>query len=133
MDRDHGLRSRTDAVGKLLRIHAVVNGIDVDEYRARTQPRHDPSGGEKREGRHHHLVTGADAERHQRFEQGVGARGDTHRMRNTEGVGGLALEILHLGAEDETLRFAHPVDGPSEFLAKRFVLTGQIKQRNGHR
>ena len=47
--------------------------IDVGEHRARAQPRDGAGGGEERQRRGHHLVAGADAERHERDQQRVGA------------------------------------------------------------
>ena len=44
----------------------------------------------------------------------------------------LALEIVNLGAENEALGIANPIDDLADFFTQGFVLSCQIEQRHGH-
>ena len=73
-------------------IEVEGRGIDVDEHRPRAEPRDRAGGGEERIGRRDDLVARADAERHQRQQQRVGARRDGDRVRTPSVARQLALE-----------------------------------------
>ena len=71
-------------------------------------------GGEERIGAGHDLVARADAERHQRREQRVGARRHADRVVHAEVRLELALEPFDLGPVDEALAVADAGDGVEE-------------------
>ena len=53
------------------------------------------------------LIAGADAERHQRQQQGIGTGGHADRLAAAAVGGGRALELRHISPEDELLAFTY--------------------------
>ena len=93
----------------------------------------DAGGGEEGERRRDDLVAGSDAERHQRDEQGVGARRDADRRACTPSTAReLTLEAVDLGPPDEPLAVADPGDGGEDLVAQRTVLRLEIEKRDAH-
>ena len=85
----------------VLRVEVQRRRVDVGEDRRRADARDRLGRRVERERRADHLVAAADAERVEREHERVGAVRDADRVRDAEVCGGLALERLDLGSEDE--------------------------------
>ena len=92
-------------------------GIDVAENRPRAGPRDGAGGGEERERRGDHLIARTDAERHERQQQRIGARGHADAVRRAAISRDLRLEGAHVLAQDELLAFAHRCDDRHDLSA----------------
>src|SRR5690606_29696473 len=116
-------------------IEAVGGRVDVGEDRAGAEPRDRPRRREEREGRADHLVAGADAERLQREQQRVGARGAADRPARLDERGQLVLEGRDLLAEHERLALEDAIDRRADLLAQGGVLRAQVEEgdRLAHR
>ena len=79
-----------------------------------------------------HLVAGADPERGQRDDEGVGAVGDRHRLRHLEEARPRRLELPHLGAEDEGGAGDHLPPAAVEIGGDPAVGAGEIEDRDVH-
>src|SRR5215207_9069914 len=66
-------------------------------------PRDAAGGREEGERRRNHFVAGPDPERHQRDEQRVGSGRQPHRVRHTQVLRHLTLEVIDFRTADETL------------------------------
>ena len=123
------VRSRDRALD-LGRIEVQRGRVDVGEDRRRAAARDRLGGREERERRADDLVAGADLERVEREHERVRAVGDADRLLDAEVLGGLALERLDLGAEDE----AAAVEGAGERLLELRdegrVLRLDVNERN---
>jgi hypothetical protein len=80
--------------------------IDVDEHRPRADPRDGAGAREERVRGGDDLVAGADATRHQREQQRVGAGRHGDRVAHAEHRRHLALERIDLRPHDEALAVA---------------------------
>ncbi len=75
--------------------------VDIDQHRLRADEQHRLRRGVKRQRRDDHLVAGADPERPQRQDQGVGPRTDPDRVRGGRVGGELGLETRDPFTQDE--------------------------------
>ena len=77
------------------------------------------------------LVARADAERHQRRQQRVGARRDGDGVRDAEVGGELRSSASTSGPHDEPLAVADARDRGEDLVAQRPVLRLEIEERHG--
>ena len=122
MHRHNGTRPRRDGRDSGLRIDVERVGFDVHEHGLRAQARHTSRRREEGIGAGDDLVAGADADRHQCGQNGVGARRHPDGVMHAEVRFELALEPLHLGAVDESLRVANPRQRIENLGTQRVVL-----------
>ncbi len=108
----------------------VCRGIDVHQPRRGAQPADAPGGREERVSRREDVVAGADAERHHRGEESVGAGRDRDRVASFELADEIAFERVDFGTEDEPLAVADPRQGREDLVADRRVLRLEIQQRH---
>ncbi len=87
---------------KLFDIHVVGVGIDIDENRLCTNKRNNFSSRCKRERRNENCMARADAARHQRHLQGVGAVGAGDHMLHAQIFTELLFELSHFRTENVT-------------------------------
>ena len=129
-----GLGLRCHRPAHRIDVQVVGRRVDVDQHRPRAEPGHASGGGEERKRRRDHLVAFADAGRHQRHQQRVGARRYPDCVRHLEVVGEFALEGEDFLAHDAALAVAHPGDGLEELVAQRPVLGLEVEKRDrlGH-
>ncbi len=99
------------AAGEMLK----VPGSMSTNTRPRADARDRAGGGEERVRRGDDLVARADVERHQRDQQRVGTGGHADAELAAGVFGDRGFERLHLGAEDEMLRFADAQQRGVEF------------------
>ncbi len=113
--RVRGVIARANRV----RIAVERHRIDVDEHRRRAEPADAAGRREERIRRRDDFVARADAERHQRDEQRVGARRDGDRVLGLEERRQLALERVDFRAQDEPLAVADARERREELVADR--------------
>ena len=104
--------------------------VDVAEHRRGARDERRLGGGVEGERGHHHLVARPDAERAQGDRQRVGAVGHADAVTHAQVGGELALERLHLGAEDVAPVAHHAVDRRAEAVVVGLEAGGE--QRGGH-
>ena len=127
---NHGAGSRRDRRSDGRGIDVARDRIDVDEPRRRAEAADASGRGEERIRRRDDFVARADAERHHRGQQRVGAGRHRDRFGDLEMRRKLALERIDLRAEDEALAVADPGDGGENLLAERQILRLEIQQRH---
>ena len=101
VDGHHGPRALRDRRLGRVRVEAQGHRVDVGEHRRRAAACDRLSGRVERERGADDLVARADLERVEHEHERVGAVGAADRVLHAELLGGLALERLDLGAEDE--------------------------------
>ena len=106
--------------------------IDIAENRSRAESSNDARGCEEGERSGHDLVAMTDAERHQRHQQCVGARGNADPEPCAAIGCDLSLESADLGPEDELLTFADLFDDALDIGAQRLILRSEIEKRYPH-
>ena len=121
-ERAHGRRPQVESVR-----------VDVAEHGPRADARDRAGSGEERVRRSDDLVTGADAEPHQREQERIGAGGHPDRVRDAAVGGGGGFEGRHVATQDELLRSANPGDACGDFCGQRRVLWLEIEQGHRHR
>ena len=94
-------RTRRDPRADVLGVEVERLRIDVGEDGRRAAPGDRLGRGVERERRADHLVAGPDAEPVEHEHDRIRAVGDADRVGYAEVLGGLALERLHVRAEDE--------------------------------
>ena len=107
--------------------------VDVGEHRRRAGARDRLGGRVERERRADDLVARypvTDAHRLEREDERVGAVRDADRVRHAEKRGGLALERLDLGPEDEPPRLEHAPNALLELGDQRRVLRLDVDERD---
>ena len=119
---DHRLGAGRDCGLQPVRVQVVGPRVDVHEHRRRADVHHGAGAREERVGGRHDFVAWAHAERAQREDQGVGARGAADREAALDVAGDLLLEPRDLGASDEAGALEHAVDGRVEVRPERRVL-----------
>jgi hypothetical protein len=126
-------RPRRDPRCHLLRVEVRSGGIDVGEDRRGAAPRDRLGGRVEREGRTDHLVARPDTHRVEHEDERVGAVRDSDRLRDAQVVGRLALERLHVRAEDERPGFEDFCERLLELRHERRVLRLHVNEWNpGH-
>ncbi len=130
MDRHDRLRPRRDRGDGLRGIDVEREGIDVDQHGTRSDARDAACRREKRVGRRDDFVARADAERHEREQQRVGARRDADGVLDAEERGQFPLEAVDLRPHDEALAVGDARHCRENVLAQWTVLRLQIEQ--GH-
>ena len=113
-------------------VEVAPSRFDVDEDRLGAESGDDACGGEERVDRHRDPVTGPDAQRDQRGQQCVGARGRTDHVAGPKVGRHFGLERLHLVAEDVAPAAQHAQRGALELVLEGGVLSGEVEQRDGH-
>ena len=88
---------------------------------------HAAGGGEERIRRRDDFVAGADIERHQRGEHGVGPGRQANRVRIAEGGAQLALEAVNFRPADKALAVADTGHRVQQGLAKWCVLCVEVE------
>ena len=101
VDRQNGLGARGDPARGVDHVEVERVGAYVAKHRGGTRARDTAGGGEEGEARTDHLVPRADAQRHEREQDGVRTRGNAQRVPYAKILRALPLEALHLGSEDE--------------------------------
>ena len=104
--------------------------LDVGEDGPGPQPRHGAGGGEEREARQDHLVSGPDPQRHQRQQQGIAPRGAAHSMFGLAILGQVLFQFGDLRSQDESARIADPAECRQDLLLQDGVLSSQVQQRD---
>ena len=105
--RHDRLRLLRDPLRDVVGVEIERDGIDVGEDGRRPDPRDRLRGRVEREGGADHLVAAPDPQRLEREHERVRAVRDPDRVWHAEVRGGLALERLHLRAEDEAAGLEH--------------------------
>ena len=131
--RDDDLRALRDPGGDVLRVDVERRGIDVGEDGRRPHAGDRLGRGVERERRADHLVAAPDPHRLEREDERVGPVGHAERARNAEIRGGLALERLHLGPEDEATRLEDLGEPLLELRDERRVLRLDVDERDHDR
>ena len=84
MDRQNGFRPRRDGGAEVNGVEVIGVEVDIDEHRSRPESRDRAGAGEKRVRRRDHFVAARDAERHERQQQRIGSRRNSHRVLHAE-------------------------------------------------
>jgi hypothetical protein len=126
-DRLRALREPPLDVG---RVEVERERIDVGEHRNGIPAGNRLRGRVERECGADHLVALTDAQRVERDHERVGSVGDADRLLYAEVLGGLALESLDLGPEDEATGFQHSGERFFELRTQRRVLRLDVNVRN---
>ena len=84
------------------------------------------AGGGEGEGRGDDLVAAADAQRHHRDQQRLGAAGHADAVARADEGGELVLQLLDLGAHDVLAVVEHALHARVDALAQRRVLRLQV-------
>ena len=119
MHRHDRLRARRDPPRRVAHIEVETDRARIDEDRRRADARHAARRGEKSEARAEHLVARADAQRHQREQDRVGAGADAERVLRAGELRQRALEPLDFRPEDEVARAQHAQKGLVQFRLQR--------------
>ncbi len=130
-DRHDGLGLGTDGVFDQIRIEVVGARVDVDEHRCGAEQGDRLGGGDEAEGGGDDLVAGADLQRHQGHDQGVGAARGRDAVANADIVGQPFLHLADLGAEDVLAVVHDRGDAPVEIFADQGLLGFEVDELNG--
>ena len=130
--RHDRLRARGDPARDVGGVEVERDRIDVGEDRRGADPRDRLRGGVEREGGADHLVAGADPERVQDEDERVGPVRDADRLLDAERLGGLALEPLDLGAEDEASALERALERVGQLGDERRILRLDVNVWNRH-
>ena len=130
VDRHDRRGARRDLPGGVFEVDVEVVRVDVDPDRGGAEAGDGAGGGEEGEGREEDLVALADAERHQREQERVGAGGDPEGVLHAEEGGAVLLEGLEARTHDEHVRAQHLAEGGLELGLEGAVLRAEIKERD---
>ncbi len=136
IDRNDGLRLETEALGgrercgKPLGVDVERVGLDVDEDRRGADQRRHFGGGAEGERGAEHRVARADALRHQRQHQRVGAAGAGDDVARAGEFRELGLEGLHFRPEDELAMVKHALNGHVDGVAETAALCRNVDEWN---
>src|SRR5688500_1017102 len=111
MHRLYRLRSLSNRISDLRCVEVKGMGIDINEYRSRTEPRHRAHGRKKTIRCGDNLVTRFDSNRHQRKQQSIAARCASDGVFRSAIRGELFFERLDFGTEDERITIQHAPKG----------------------
>ena len=132
MDRHDRTRAWGDSSLDSCRIELIRVGIDIGEDRRCTHGADRFGCRVKGIGRADHFVAGADVVGAQGEDQGIGAVGNTNRVRYTNIGSRLGLKGLDVGTEDEDAAANHLVDSSRNTIVERLPLAAQIHQWYAH-
>ena len=128
MHRHDGFRPRRHGASDLIGIGVERDRIDVDQNRPRAETNDGAGGREKRVGRRDDFVVGANPERHQGQQHGIGAGRHGDRVPDPEHPRQLLLERVDFGPHDEPLAVGDARHGSEDLVAQRPVLRLEIEQ-----
>ena len=137
IDRNDGLRREArlfggvERGGKTLGVDIEGRFVDVDENRRGADQRRHLGGGAEGEGGAEHGIARADALRHQRQHQRVGAARAGHGMAGAAEPGERGFELAHLGAEDELAMVKHALDRLVDDGSETAALRRYVDERDG--
>ena len=126
------LRARADPALDVLGIEVQRHRIDVGEDRGRAGARDGLGRRVEGEGGADHLVARSDSHRLERQHERVRPVRDADRVRHAEVGGGLLLERLHLGPEDEPARLDDALERLPELRDQRLVLCLDVDEIDLH-
>ena len=131
MDGDDRLGGFAEFAEDLAWIEIERLGVDVDEHGRRAEAPDSAGGGEEGEAGQDHFVARADAERHQRQEERVAARGAADRVLDAAILGDGFLELAAGRAVNEragAADFGHRFD---DLFAEARVFARDVEHRYG--
>lgn len=89
-------------------------------------------GGEEGEGGNNDFIAGADAQGHEREEDGIGAGGDPQVVQDTREGGAFLLKGSNVRAHDKLAAFENTLESGFQFRGERVVLGVDLEKRDGH-
>lgn len=117
---------------QISRIEGINFRIDIDKEGFRAEASHDPRGRKKRKYGSRHEVAGADADRHQSGEQGVGSGGHPDCVHSPRIGRHRLLQLADLRAQDKLLGLEDLIERPADFHSDGDVLGSEIQEGNFH-